>query len=142
MGHSPHGRLFAHLLGLIMSTLNYCAKQATAMAEHATNAARAKLDDAIDAEEARDELIAARANEIYVKRMAEMAPIDVVAGLQSVLEDGSAPIIGRLYLAGDMEGVGQLVGVLIRSFIKSDSEVMAHDWMDRIDAEVAKWGAQ
>lgn len=124
-----------------MSTLHYCAKQATAMAEFATERAKSKLDSAIDAEESRNELIAARTQEMIVKRMAEMAPIDIVAGLQSITE-GAASVLRTHVLAGDMGTVGIMARALIHMYIEQDSEVMANDWMDRIDAEVAKWSLQ
>lgn len=125
-----------------MSTLTYCAKQATAMAEHATDAARAKLDNAIDAEETRDELIAARAQEIEASRMLAMAPIDVVCGMQSVMEGAVGKMIAERLLADDPWTVGVFVRSLIHSYIKSDSEVLAHEWMDRMDKEIAMWGGQ
>jgi hypothetical protein len=124
-----------------MSTVLYCSKQASAMAEFATERAKAKLDAAIDADESRDELIAARTQELIVKRMAEMATIDVQAGMQSVLE-GLARMIGERLKKGDYEVVGIYVGSLIKLYIEQDSEVMANEWVDRIDAEVAKWGVQ
>ena len=125
-----------------MSTLTYCAKQETAMAEFATERAKSKMDSAIDAEQTRDELIAARAQEIETQRLLEMKPIDVVAGMQSILENGAAPLIGRLILAKDRDAVGTIVEGLIRGYIRDDSETMAHDWMERMDKEIAMWGAQ
>lgn len=122
-----------------MSTLTYCAKQATAMAEYAADRTKAKLDAAIDAEESRDELIAARAAELTTQRMAEMAPIDVVAGLQSILEDSMAPFIAGAILREDFELVGKLAHGLIKTYIELDSEVMAHEWMERVEREVAQW---
>ena len=120
-----------------MSTL-YCAKQATAMAEYATDRAKAKLDDAIDAEETRDELIAARTQELIVKRMADMAPIDIVCGLQSITE-AAAGVMRSYVLAGDMNVVGVMARALIHMFIEQDSVVMALDWMDRIEREISSW---
>lgn len=125
-----------------MSTLSYCLKQAAAMAEFSTERVKSKMDAAIDAEEQRDELIAARAQEIEAQRLLAMVPIDVVCGMQSVMEGGSAPMIANLLLANDMAGVGVLVRALVQRYISDDSEVMAHDWMDRMDKEVAMWGGQ
>jgi hypothetical protein len=125
-----------------MSTLTYCAKQATAMAEHATDRARAKLDTAIDAEETRDELIAARAFEIETQRLQAMAPIDVLCGMQSVLEDGGARMIAQKLLENDLATVGLYVRTLVHAYIKTDSEVMAQEWMARMDKEIALWGVQ
>jgi hypothetical protein len=45
-------------------------------------------------------------------------------------------------LAGDMAVVGVMARALIHMFIEQDSEVMARNWMDKIDADVAKWGVQ
>lgn len=125
-----------------MSTLTYCAKQATAMAEFGTERAKSKMDAAIDAEETRDELIATRAQEIEAQRLLAMAAIDVVCGMQSVMEGGSAPMIARLILANDMAGVGVLVRALVHRYISDDSEVMAQDWMTRVEQEAKLWGAQ
>ncbi|CAE6713469.1 hypothetical protein R75461_01170 [Paraburkholderia nemoris] len=121
-----------------MSTLTYCAKQAAAMSEHATERAKSKMDNAIDAEEARDELIAKRTQELIVQRMAAMAPIDIVAGLQSANE-GAAEAMRAHLLAGNMQVFGVMARALVHMFIEQDSEVMAHDWLDRIDREVAAW---
>ncbi|MFM0263291.1 hypothetical protein [Paraburkholderia sediminicola] len=125
-----------------MSTLTYCAKQASAMAEFSTERAKSKMDAAIDAEETRDELIAARAQELIVKRTAEMAQIDVVCGMQSVLEGGAARLIAERLLVDDLRTVGLYVRALVHEYIKTDSEVMAHEWMERMDKEVAMWGVQ
>jgi hypothetical protein len=122
-----------------MSTVLYCSKQAAAMSEFATERAKAKLDAAIDADESRDELIAARTQELVVKRMAEMATIDVQAGMQSILE-GLARMIGESLKTGDYEVVGIYVGSLIKLYIERDSEVLANDWMSRIEREVSAWG--
>lgn len=115
------------------------SKQVMAMAEFESDRAKSKLDGAIDAEEAREELIAARAQEIELRRVAEMAPIDVIAGMQSALEGAAGALIANRLLKGDLASVGLCVQTLVHSYIKSDSEVMAHDWMDRIDREVAAW---
>ncbi|MEM5294214.1 hypothetical protein VSR82_07710 [Burkholderia sp. JPY481] len=121
-----------------MSTLPYCAKQATAMAEFATDRAQAKLDAAIDAEESRDELIAARKAELIQQRMAAMTADDVQAGLQSC-GAGLAAMLSESLRKGDHEMVGIYVRSLIGVYIEQDSEVMANDWMDRIDRELAQW---
>lgn len=115
------------------------SKQVMAMAEFESDRAKSKLDDAIDAEEAREELIAARAQEIELRRVTEMAPIDVIAGMQSALEGAAGALIANRLLKGDLASVGLCVQTLVHSYIKADSEVMAHDWMDRIDREVAAW---
>ena len=122
-----------------MSTVLYCSKQASAMSEFATERAKAKLDAAIDAEESREEMIAARTQELVVKRVAEMAPIDIVAGMQSILE-AAAVVMRPHILSGDMKVVGGMVCSLINLYIEQDSEVMAYDWMSRIDREVSAWG--
>jgi hypothetical protein len=121
-----------------MSTINYCAKQATAMADFATDRTKAKLDNAIDSEAARDEMIAARTQELIVKRMAEMEPIDVVAGLQSITE-GAAAILRTYILAGDTAVVGVMVRSLVHLYIEQDSEVMAEEWMLRVEREISAW---
>jgi hypothetical protein len=121
-----------------MSTINYCAKQATAMADFATDRAKAKLDSAIDSEEARDEMIAARTQELIVKRMTEMAPIDIVAGLQSANE-GAAGAMRTHILAGNMQVFGVMARALIHMFIEQDSEVMAEEWMLRVEREISAW---
>jgi hypothetical protein len=118
-----------------MSTLPYCAKQAAAMADFATERAKSKLDAAIDSEESRDEMVSARTQEIEAARLLTMAPIDVVCGMQSVMEGGSAPMIARLLLADDMAGVGVLVRALVQRYISDDSEVMAHLWIERLEKE-------
>jgi len=114
------------------------SKQVMAMVSYATDRAKAKLDDAIDAEETRDELIAARTQELIVKRMADMAPIDIVCGLQSITE-AAAGVMRTHIMAGDMKVVGVMARALIHMFIEQDSEVMAQDWMTRIDREIASW---
>jgi hypothetical protein len=122
-----------------MSTYHVCAKQATAMAEFSTDRARAKLDAAIDAEASRDELIAGRMQELIVKRMAEMAPIDVVAGMQSITERGSASLVAEALKANDFHRLGLYVKALIDLYIEQDSETMAYEWMRRIDRELSQW---
>lgn len=124
-----------------MSTLNYCAKQATAMADFATESAKSKMDSAIDSEESREEMIAARTQELIVKRMVEMDLMDVMAGLQSA-NAGSAKVFRDNLLAGDLRQMGVVARTLVHMYIEQDSEIMARDWMDKIDAEVAKWGVQ
>jgi hypothetical protein len=123
-----------------MSTSNYsyCAKQAAAMADFATDRAKSKLDAAIDSEESRDEMIAARTQELVLKRMAEMAPIDIIAGLQSANE-GAAGAMRAHLLAGNVNVFCVMARALIHMFIESDSEVMAQEWMERVDREVAAW---
>jgi hypothetical protein len=124
-----------------MFTVLYCAKQAEAMAEFASDRAKAKIDKALDDAESRDEMIAARAQELIAKRKAAMAPIDIVAGMQSVMEVAAEKIRPHL-LSNRIDYVGAMVFALINLYIEQDSEVMANDWMDRIDAEVAKWGGK
>lgn len=114
------------------------SKQVMAMAEYSSDRAKAKLDDAIDAEETRDELIAARTQELIVKRMADMDPIDIVCGLQSITE-AAAGVMRSYVLAGDMNVVGVMARALIHMFIEQDSEVMAMEWMTKIDREIASW---
>lgn len=111
------------------------SKQVLAMAQYGTDAAKQRMDEAIDSEEARDELIAGRAQEIATRRMQEMAPIDVVAGLQSCLENGAAKIIRQHMMNGHKDLVGAICMGLIEQYITNDSECMAQDWMDRIDRE-------
>lgn len=113
-------------------------KQVMAMSEFYSDRAKAKLDDAIDAEAERDELIAARTQELIIKRMAAMEPIDIVCGLQSITE-AAAGVMRAHVLAGDMSVVGVMARALIHLFIEQDSEVMALEWMDRIDRELASW---
>jgi hypothetical protein len=139
--HPAHGRFLEHLLGLTMSTHHYCGKQALAMGEYVADRAKAKIDKALDDAESRDEMIAARAQELIAERKAAMAPIDIMAGLQSANE-GSARALRDQLLAGNLNAVGVMTRTLIHMYIEQDSEVMANDWMDRIDAEVAKWGVQ
>lgn len=127
-------------LGLNMSTLSYCSKQAKAMGDYVTERAKSKMDAAIDAEETRDELIAARAQEIQVRRMLDMAPIDIVAGLQSATE-GAASAMRNHLLAGNMEVFGVMARALIHLYIEQDSEVMALEWIERVEKEVLMWGS-
>lgn len=121
-----------------MSTLTYCAKQATAMAEFETDRAKAKLDAAIDAEASREEQIGARAEELILKRKREMALIDIVAGLQGASEHVAAVMHPHL-VAGDMHTFGVMCRALINLYIEQDSEVMAQEWMLRIDREISAW---
>lgn len=109
------------------------------MAEHATDAARAKLDNAIDAEETRDELIAKRTQELIVQRMAAMAPIDIVAGLQSANE-GAAEAMRTHLLEGNMQVFGVMARALVHMYIESDSEVMAINWIEKIEREANLFG--
>jgi len=122
-----------------MSELLYCAKQASAMAEFHADTAKSKMDAAIDAEEAREELIAARAQEISLKRLTELAPIDIVAGLQSITEPAAA-ILSTHILAGDTAVIGVMARALIHLYIEQDSEVMAMDWMESVEKKF--WSAQ
>lgn len=121
-----------------MSTMTYCAKQAAAMAEHATDRAKQKLDDAIENEASREEMIAARADELILKRKREMSLIDIVAGLQGASEHVAAVIHPHL-VSGDMHTFGAMCRALINLYIEQDSEVMAQEWMLRIEREVAAW---
>jgi hypothetical protein len=121
-----------------MSTLPYCAKQAAAMAEFATERAKSKLDAAIDSEECREEMIAARTQELIVKRMAEMAPTDIIAGLQSANE-GAAGAMRAHLLAGNVNVFGVMARALIHMHIEQDSEVMAQEWIERMEREVSSW---
>lgn len=123
-----------------MSTLTYCAKQATAMAEFSTERAKSKMDAAIDAEETRDELIAARAQEMVVKRTAELSLDDVRDALHSA--DGSVKLIRDALAGKDRDALFAFISGLVGHYISTDSDTMAHDWMDRIDAEVKQWGVQ
>lgn len=119
-----------------MSTL-YCAKQAEAMAEFATDRAKAKLDNAIDAEETRDELIAARTQELIVKRMAEMTLDDVRDALHSA--DGCVKLIRDALVRKDHAALTAFISGLVSYYISTDSEVMAQEWMTKIDREIASW---
>jgi C4-dicarboxylate-specific signal transduction histidine kinase len=114
------------------------SKQIKAMAEYEIDRAKAKLDNAIDSEESRDEMIAARTQELIVKRMAEMSPTDIVCGLQSITE-AAASVMRAHVLAGDMAVVGVMARALIHMFIEQDSEVIAMEWMAKIDRELASW---
>lgn len=96
---------------------------------------------AIQAEESRSEEIAAIAKEMADKRKAAMEPIDVVAGMQSITT-AAATVLRAHLAAGDMSVVGVMVRGLINEYIEQDSEVIAHDRMDRIDAEIRMWGVQ
>jgi hypothetical protein len=117
------------------------SKQVMAMAEYETSRAKAKLDDAIDAEETRDELIAARTEELVVKRMAEMSLDDITAAMHRVGDDTAALLRAHM-LGSQPELLAPILRGMVRAFIEYDSELMSHDWMDRMDAEVAKWGVQ
>lgn len=114
------------------------SKQVLAMGDYVMESAKSKLDAAIDSEEARDEMIAARTQELIVKRIAEMQPIDIIAGLQSANE-GAAGVMRAHLLAGNMQVFGVMCRALVHMFIEADSEVMAQDWADRIDREIASW---
>ncbi len=120
-----------------MSTLSYCAKQATAMAEFETDRAKQKLDDAIDAEASREEMIAARAEELIVKRTAELSLDDVRDALHSA--DGSVKLIRDALAGKDRDALFAFISGLVGHYISTDSETMAQEWMHRIDREVAAW---
>lgn len=116
------------------------SKQVMAMAEFATERAKSKLDAAIDAEETRDELIAARTQEMIVQRTAELSLDDVRDALHSA--NGSVKLIRDALASKDRDALFAFITGLVGHYISTDSDALAHDWMDRIDAEVAKWGAQ
>lgn len=121
------------------AVLNPDPKQVMAMSDFATESAKQKLDDAIDAEASREEMISARAEELILKRKREMSLIDIVAGLQSASEHVAAVMHPHL-VAGDMHTFGVMCRALINLYIEQDSETMAQEWMLRIDREVAAWG--
>jgi hypothetical protein len=100
-----------------------------------------KRELAILAEQSRREEIATIAKETTDKRKAALEPLDVVAGMQSISTEAATVLRAHL-LAGNVDIVGTMTRSLIDLYIEQDSEVMANDRMDRIDAEVAKWGVQ
>ncbi|NUY33264.1 hypothetical protein F0160_22530 [Paraburkholderia sp. JPY303] len=106
--------------------------------EYLADRAQAKREAAIEAEEARDELILQRAEELIKARGAAMAPMDVMAGLQSVMS-GLAGMIGESLRKGDLDIVGIYIKSAIDSYIESDSEVMAVECIERIEREAASW---
>lgn len=120
-----------------MSTLSYCSKQAAAMSEFATERAKSKMDNAIDAEAERDELIAARTEELVVKRTAELSLDDVRDALHSA--DGSVKLIRDALASKDRDALFAFISGLVGHYISTDSETMAQEWMLRIDREVANW---
>lgn len=114
------------------------SKQVMAMAEYEADRAKAKLDDAIDAEETRDELIAARTQELIVKRMAEMSLDDIIAAMHRVGDD-TARLLRAHILGSQPELLAPVLRGMVRAFVEYDSEVMAQEWMERIDREVSAW---
>jgi hypothetical protein len=116
-------------------------KQVMAMAEYHFDAAKEKMDAAIDSDESRDELIAARTQELIVKRMAAMDTMDIMAGLQYVNE-GAASVMRAHILTGNMHVFGLMARALIRMYIESDSEIVAQDWLERIEREANLFGTE
>lgn len=113
-------------------------KALIARAEYATDRAKAALDDAIDVEESRDELIAQRAHEIELKRLALASRDDMIAGLHSALDMNGASIRAA-FVTGDMTTLGRIVDVLIRAYIKTDSEIESTEWVERVEREAGLW---
>lgn len=111
------------------------------MAEYATERAKEAIDREADSEESRKAMIGTRAHELVESRMAAMEPIDIVAGLQSASEGAAVALRTQLIAGGNMRILGIMCRALIHMYIEQDSQTMARDWMDRIDAEIAKWGA-
>jgi hypothetical protein len=119
-----------------MSTLHHHIdpKQLVARAEHESERAKASMDEAIDAEESRDELIAQRSHEIELKRLAFASRDDMVAGFHSAMDLNGASIRAA-FITGDLTTLGRIADVLIRAYIKADSEVESVEWMERIERE-------
>lgn len=119
-----------------MSTLHHQIdpKALIARAEYERDHAKAALDDAIDADESRDELIAQRAHEIELKRLAFASRDDMVAGFHSAMDINGAAIRAA-FIVGDLLTLGRIADVLIRAYIKADSEVESVEWMERIERE-------
>lgn len=113
------------------------SKQVMAMAEFESRRAKEKIDDAIDRAESKEELIAARSQELEVARWADLTDLDVTAGMHSCLEDGIAPFIRRSIKSGDYDMVGRYVESLIRRVIKDECEQDAKTWVEKIDLEAA-----
>lgn len=109
-------------------------KSIQARADYATSSAKAALDDAIDADESREELIAQRAHEIELKRLAFASRDDMVAGFHSAMDLNGASIRAA-FITGDLTTLGRIADVLIRAYIKADSEVESVEWMERIERE-------
>lgn len=124
-----------------MSTLHHHIdpKQLAARAEYDRDHAKAQLDDAIDADESRDELIAQRAHEIELKRLALASRDDMIAGFHSAT-DLIGPAIRAAFIVGDLTMIGRIADILIRAHIKADSEVEAVQWLERIEREAGLFG--
>ena len=126
-----------------MSTLHYHIdpKQLAARAEYATSSAKAALDDAIDDEAERDELIDQRAHEIELRRLALANADDMIAGFHSAV-DANAQAIRTAFVTGDLMTLGRIADVLIRAYIKADSEVESIEWLEKIEREAGLFGEQ
>lgn len=118
--------------------LHIASKQLAARADYATSSAKAALDDAIDAEESRGEQIAQRAHEIELKRIALASRADMIAGFHSAVEL-NGPAIRAAFLTGNLTMLGRIADVLIRAYIKADSEVEAVEWVERGEREAGLW---
>lgn len=124
-----------------MSTIfNPCAKQVMAMAEFHTERVKARLDEAIEAEAARDEIIASRAAEIEQRMLDQALPLDMVAGLHSATVGATARQLSFAFRTGDMTLIGRIVDRLIRDQIRLDAETDAQDWLERIEREARLFG--
>jgi hypothetical protein len=120
-----------------MSTLHYHVdpKQLAARDEYEADRAKSKMDSAIDAEEARQELIDARAQEIELPRMAAKSAADVIGGLNSAIEGAAGKAISEALLTNNYELIGKYVEALVVGYIQDDSNDMAVEWMERIERE-------
>ena len=124
------------------AVFNPCAKQVMAMAEFHAERVKARLDEAIEAEAAREEIIASRAAEIEQRMLSQALPPDMVAGLHSAMVDAVARQFSFAFRTGDMALMGRIADRLIRDQIRNDAETEAQEWLQRIEREAEFFGAQ
>lgn len=113
-------------------------KQIIARGEYETNQAKEAFDKAVDDQESREEEISRRAVEIELRRLALANADDMVAGFHSAV-DANASAIRAAFVTGDLTTLGRIADVLIRAYIKADSEVESIEWLERVEREAGLW---
>jgi hypothetical protein len=95
----------------------------------------AKREAAIDADEHRDELIAEKKEELIEQRLADLSNDDIICALQSGFAEVYLPQIRAALKEDSTLRSHAILLNLVDHWIRSDSEIEAIKWMERMESD-------
>jgi hypothetical protein len=95
----------------------------------------AKREAAIDADEHRDELIAEKKEELIAERTAALSDDDIICALQSGEAKYHLPQIRSALKEMNTVRAYAVLSSLVEHWIRSDSEIEAIKWMERMESD-------